>query len=240
MSTYELHPGGVTDVGNVRPTNEDHLLIEGDLVAVADGMGGHRRGELASELAVQRLQEVFGADPTAAGLRQAAVEANRAVWERAQADPELRGMGTTIAAAALVTEAGEAQVAIVNVGDSRAYVFREGRLNRLSFDHSVVGDLVRAGELTDEAARTHPNRHRLTHALGVGPDVEPHLALAAPVRGDRLLLCSDGLFNELEEVEITAVLADAAEPGDTAQRLVQLAKDHGGSDNVTAAVIDIT
>lgn len=239
MSTYELRHAGVTDIGNVRTVNQDHLLAEGDLVAVADGMGGHRAGEVASRVAVETLREAFAADPTAAGLAEAVRSANTAVWERAAAEPDLQGMGTTIAAVALVTEEGEKRLVVANVGDSRAYLLQEGGLGRLSFDHSLVADLVRAGEISEGEARTHPRRNILTRALGVGPEIDPYVALAEPARGDRLLLCSDGLFNELEEHEITAVLVAEADPADAATRLVHEAKEHGGNDNITAVVLDI-
>ena len=239
MSTYELRSAGVTDTGNVRPTNQDHLLTEGDLVAVADGMGGHRGGEVASRLAVDTMKEAFGDDPTAAGLAEAVRRANTAVWEQAQAEPELAGMGTTIAAVARVREEGSERLAIVNVGDSRAYLFKEGRLSRLTSDHSLVADLVRSGELTEEGAREHPHRNILTRAVGVGPEVEPAVAVAEPASGDRLLLCSDGLFNELADDEITSVLSTVAEPESAADRLVRLAKEHGGNDNITVVVVDV-
>jgi protein phosphatase len=239
MSTFQLRPGGATDTGNVRATNQDRLLVEGDLVAVADGMGGHRAGEVASQLAVQTLKEVFAADPTAAGLVQAVHEANRALRQRADAEPDLHGMGTTIAAVALVTDGGEKRLAIVNVGDSRAYLLQQGQLSHLTSDHSLVADLVRAGELSEEEARTHPRRNVLTRALGVAPDVEPHVSQAVPARGDRLLLCSDGLFNELDEDEIAAVLSTVTEPNAAAEQLVLAAKEHGGSDNITAVVLDV-
>jgi protein phosphatase len=236
---YELRPGGATDTGNVRVTNQDRLLVDGDLVAVADGMGGHQAGEVASQLAIQVLREGFAADPTATGLVAAVHAANRAVWESGEADPGLRGMGTTIAAVALVTDDGEERLAVVNVGDSRAYLLHDGELRRLTADHSLVAELVRAGQISEAEARTHPRRNILTRVLGVAEEIEPFVAWAAPVRGDRLLLCSDGLFNELDEPEITAVLTTVAEPGAAAGRLVELANDHGGNDNITAVVLDI-
>ena len=239
MSAYRLRHGGVTDIGNVRATNQDQLLAEGELVAVADGMGGHNGGEIASRLAVATVRETFSADPTADGLVDAVRAANRAVWERADADPDLHGMGTTIAAAARVTIRGEERLAVVNVGDSRAYRLREGSLSRMSSDHSMVADLVRAGEVSEADARTHPDRHVLTRVLGVGPDIEPHVADGDLARGDRLLLCSDGLVNELGDDEITATLAAFVDPDEAANGLVQLAKDHGGNDNITAVVVDI-
>ena len=239
MSTYEIDPAGVTDTGHVRPTNQDQLLIEGDLVAVADGMGGGPRGEVASRLAVDTMKEAFAADPTATGLVDAVGAANRAVWERADADPGLQGMGTTIAAVALVADGVEHRLAVVNVGDSRVYLLRQGQLSRLTTDHSEVAELVRAGELSEDDARTHARRHILTRVMGVGPEVEPNVSEAEPARGDRLLLCSDGLFNELDEDEIADVLRADTEPNETADRLVELANDRGGSDNITAVVVDL-
>lgn len=239
MSTYELRHGGVTDIGNVRATNQDQFLAEGELVAVADGMGGRNRGEIASRLAMETLKETFPADPTADGLVDAVRAANRAIWERAEADPELHGMGTTIAAAARVTDGGEERLAIVNVGDSRAYLLRGGQLSRLSSDHSLVADLVRAGELSEPDARTHPERHILTRVLGAEPETEPHVTSTDLARGDRLLLCSDGLFNDLGDDEITATLGAVTDPNEAADDLVRLAKDHGGSDNITAVVVDV-
>lgn len=239
MSTYELRHGGITDTGNVRATNQDLFLTEGELIAVADGMGGHPGGETASRLAVEILKGTFSADPTTDGLIEAVRAANQAIWEQAEANPELHGMGTTIAAAARVTDAGKERLAVVNVGDSRVYLLRARELSRLSSDHSLVADLVRAGELTETDARAHPERHILTQVIGVAPEIEPHITDTDLARGDRLLLCSDGLFNELSDDEITATLSTTAEPNEAADQLVQLAKDHGGNDNITAVVIDI-
>jgi PPM family protein phosphatase len=236
MAELEMRHGGATDTGNVRTSNQDQLFAEGDLVAVADGMGGHAAGEVASRLAVDVLRDTFDADPTADGLLAAVVAANQAVWERSEAEPGLRGMGTTIAAVALV--AGKA-LAVVNVGDSRAYLLQDGRLRQLTADHSLVAELVRAGAISEDEARTHPRRNVLTQVLGMGPDVEPHVALAEPVRGDRLLLCSDGLFNELDDDRIAAILAEVPEPAGAAARLVDEANGAGGADNITALVLDI-
>lgn len=239
MSPIQLNPGAVTDAGNVRTTNQDQLLVAGDLVAVADGMGGHRAGEVASRVAVEVLKERFAAEPTAVGLVAAVQAANAEVWSRGAADPELRGMGTTIAAAALVTDGTQRRLAIANVGDSRVYLLQEGRLVRLSSDHSLVAEWVRAGTLSEDEARTHPRRNILTRVLGGGPDIEPHVAEVTPARGDRLLLCSDGLFNELDEPEITAVLLAIPAPDTAASHLVALAKESGGSDNITVVIADI-
>jgi protein phosphatase len=239
MSQYQLRHAGVTDTGHVRPTNQDQLIAEGDLVAVADGMGGHGGGEVASRLAVDALREAFAADPSAPGLVEAVRRANAAVWAHAEAHPDLVGMGTTIAAVARVSVGGDDRLAVVNVGDSRAYLLQDGRLTRLSSDHSLVAELVRAGELSEDEARTHPERHILTLAVGVAPDVEPHAVEAVPTRGDRLLLCSDGLFNELPDDEITAILVAVADPAEAAARLVERANEEGGHDNITAVVLDV-
>jgi serine/threonine protein phosphatase PrpC len=237
--SYELHPAGVTDIGNVRPTNQDQFLAEGALIAVADGMGGHTGGEIASRLAIDALKEAFAADPSADGLVDAVQAANRVVWEHADAHPELHGMGTTIAAAARIADAGRQRLAVVNVGDSRVYLLRAGSLSRLSTDHTLVADLVRSGAISESEAHTHPERHVLTQVLGVHPDIEPHVTDVDLARGDRLLLCSDGLSNELGDDDVAAILTTTAEPDQAADRLVEVAKDRGGHDNITAVVIDI-
>lgn len=239
MPTYEIHPAGVTDIGNVRAVNEDYLLAEGDLFAVADGMGGLGRGEVASRVAVEALKEAFSTDPTAAGLVEAVRRANRAVWEQSEADPELQGMGTTIAAVALVRDDGEDRLVIVNVGDSRVYLFHQNQLSRLSSDHSLVADLVRSGEITEEEAGEHPERHVLTRAVGIEPEIDPYVSHAIPTSGDRLLLCSDGLFNEVPNDEIVGILSTVTQSDQSAEQLVAAAKDHGGSDNITAVVLDV-
>jgi protein phosphatase len=236
MPTFHLRHAGVTDTGNVRTSNQDQLLAEGDLVAVADGMGGHRGGEIASRLAVDALRAAFAEDPTADGLVAAVEAANLAVFTEGQATPELQGMGTTIAAVALVADGS---LAVVNVGDSRAYLLQDGVLRQLTADHSLVADLVRAGQISEDEARTHPRRNILTRVLGVEPTVVPHVARTEPARGDRLLLCSDGLFNELDEPDIAAILASVPDPAEAATRLVAEAKLHGGTDNITALVLDI-
>jgi protein phosphatase len=239
MSTYEMHPAGVTDTGNVRAVNEDVLLAEGDLVAVADGMGGHVGGEVASRVGIEALRDSFVDDTTLDGLVQAVHDANKAVWERAEAEPGLHGMGTTIVAVALVSDGGRKQLAVVNVGDSRAYLLHDGELSQLTRDHSLVADMVRAGAITAEDARTHPNRNVLTQVLGVDPDIEPAVMVTDPIRGDRILLCTDGLFDELTDDEIAALLAATSQAAEAADHLVQAAKDHGGHDNITAVVLDI-
>lgn len=240
MRTYQIEQAGLTDIGNVRSVNEDHLLAEGDLFVVADGMGGSGHGEVASQVAVDQVRAGFGSDRSVDGLVAAVRRANAAVFERANAGPEGTSMGTTIAAVAMVVEHDAELLAIVNVGDSRVYLLRSGELSRLSSDHSRVADLVRAGTISDEEAAVHPERHILTMAVGTEAEIEPYVARAEPQSGDRLLLCSDGLFNELSHGEITNALTTIANPEEAATNLVGLAKDHGGNDNITALVVDIS
>src|SRR5437016_9083658 len=234
-----LRFGSSTDAGRVRGNNEDNLVVAEPLFAVADGMGGHRGGEVASLTAIESLRVAFDDDHSAEGLTEAVREANRAVWEKAQDDADLRGMGTTLTAVALVEVDGEQRLVVVNVGDSRAYLLQQGELSRLTEDHSLVEDLVREGQLSADEAAIHPQRHILTRVLGMGPDVEPDMWQILPYEGDRLLLCSDGLTNEVTDSEIASVLRRLADPTDAARELVRLARAHGGSDNITVVVIDV-
>lgn len=238
---YTIDTAGVTDVGNVRPANEDHFLTGGDLFAVADGMGGLGHGGRASRLAIETLQAAFVANPTAEGLVGAVAEANSAIRERASAEASEQTWGTTLAAVARVgAGAGDDdRLVVVNVGDSRVYLCRDGELQLLSADHSRVADLVRAGEITPAEASGHPERHVLTSALGVTELVAPSVNHTRPRPGDRLLLCSDGLFNEVPEPDIAALLGSPDPARPVADRLVAEAKANGGSDNVTVVVADI-
>src|SRR4051794_788243 len=232
--------GFATDVGVVRANNEDTLLVEDNLFAVADGMGGHAAGEVASLAAVEALRAAFGQQPhTVGGLIEAVRIANSAVWDRAAEDTSLRGMGTTVTVVALVQEDGEDHVAIANVGDSRAYLFRDGELGMLTDDHSVAEQLVREGRLTPEEAAVHPQRHVLTRVLGMGPEVDVDCYPILPYRGDRFLLCSDGLINEVSESQIASVLRRLADPAEAARELVAMAKESGGHDNITVVVVDV-
>lgn len=252
MPAFHLDAAAITDVGLVRPTNQDRYLVHDDLFAVADGMGGRAGGEIASRLAVETLVEEF-TRRTTDRLLDAVEAANQAVGVRADADPALLHMGTTVVAVARVSDPGDATdpgnggppddddgLVVVNVGDSRAYLLRDGRLDLCSHDDSLVADLVRAGAITEDEARSHPDRHVITQALGGRPGVEPHVTRLDPTPGDRLLLCSDGLTNELGDEEIAELLAAAASPEEAARSLVDRAKERGGHDNVTVVVIDVT
>jgi len=234
-----LRSGSSTDTGLVRSVNQDLAVETGTLFAVADGMGGHAGGEVAARLAVDTLNVAFGAKPTGAGLSEAVSEANRVVFEHSLDNPDLRGMGTTMTAAALVNEDGKDVIALVNVGDSRSYRFHDGELSQITVDHSLAEEMVRSGEISEAEAAVHPHRHILTRALGVSDDVVVDLWRILPTRGDRFLLCSDGLTNELESPQIAEVLATVPDPQTAADLLVRAARTHGGSDNITVVVIDV-
>ncbi|MDE3086357.1 MAG: Stp1/IreP family PP2C-type Ser/Thr phosphatase [Acidobacteriota bacterium] len=234
-----LRSGSATDVGRVRTVNEDRALESMTLFAVADGMGGHAGGEVASGTAIEAFQREFSRQPTVAGLTAAVHQANRSVYERSLEDAELRGMGTTLTAAALVaTDEGD-RLALANVGDSRSYVLHDGELTQLSHDHSVAEELVDRGELSEAEAAVHPHRHILTRALGVSSDVDVDIWQVVPTAGDRYLLCSDGLTNEVPEPRIAKILATTADPQEAADTLVRLANENGGNDNITVVVLDV-
>jgi protein phosphatase len=234
----ELRAGGATDTGLVRDHNEDSYLADEGLFVVADGVGGHKAGEVASQTAVETIKREFR-EPTTDGLVDAVKTANRTVWNLAEANPDQRGMGTTLTALALVDEDGEERLAVVNVGDSRAYLLQHGELEQLTEDHSLVEQLVREGQLTPEEAQVHPQRSIITRALGLDPDVEVDSWELTPYKGDRILLCSDGLTNEVSDDEIASTLRTVSDPDEAAHQLVQAARDHGGSDNITCVVVDV-
>jgi protein phosphatase len=239
--TTSLRSGAATDVGRLRTVNEDSVLTVAPLFAVADGMGGHAGGEVASSVALETLRERFSETPehTTDALVRAIQDANGAVYERSLVDPSLRGMGTTLTAVALVQRDGHERLAVVNVGDSRTYVVQDGILLQITRDHTYVEDLVAAGEITADEARYHPQRHIITRALGIEQDVQVDAWEATPGPGDRYLICSDGLFNEVDDGQISAVLTGTPDPQDAADALVALANDAGGRDNITVVVVDV-
>ena len=234
-----LRAGAATDTGRVRTNNEDNLLVSERLFAVADGMGGHSAGEVASQVAVDALRAAFNGDPTLDGLVDAVVRANQAVLARAEEDPEYSGMGTTLTAVALVPGADGEELVVVNVGDSRTYLLRQGELNQLTDDDSLVGQLVRDGRLDPDDARRHPQRNIITKALGLDGTVDVDPLQLIPVEGERLLLCSDGLSDEVHEDEIASILRQNPDPQNAARALVELANERGGGDNVTVVVVDV-
>ena len=231
--TSTLEAGASTHTGG-RESNQDATLVAEGLFGVADGIGGFGGGDIASRLALDTAERVFTADRTTAGLLEAARQANEAVRQRAEAGGT--SMGTTVVALGLTTDAG---AVVVNVGDSRLYRLRDERLEQLTHDHSVPAELLRAHRITDEEARAHPQRHVLTRAIGVGPEVEVDHAGVSVKPGDRLLLCTDGLFNTQGADELRALLTSDEDPQRVCEALVEAALARDADDNVTALVVDV-
>jgi protein phosphatase len=226
---------GATDIGLIRTGNEDSWLAEPPLFVVADGLGGHRAGEVASRIAVDVLAEQAPHTAEPHALDDAVQAANLAVIDAAREGRGRSGMGTTLTAVIL----DGTHMAVSHVGDSRAYLLHDGALQRVTRDHSMVADMIREGTLTEEEARYHPNRSVITRALGTQPDMLPDTFEADASRGDRLLLSSDGLHAQVSDLEIADILLNAQRPSDAAKALVAAANDAGGIDNVTVVVVDI-
>lgn len=263
----QLRAGVHTDIGRARTVNQDSHLVspERGLWVVADGMGGAQGGEVASAMVIDTLAEVYKGERSTETLLAAMDEANRRIHEAAD-DPDLRGMGTTAVALAVVPapppdpvldDAGEPaaqgepegddsqdqdrpdQLIVVNVGDSRAYLFRAGELVQLTEDHSLVGELVRDGRITRQEADVHPQRNIVTRVLGPYEAIDIDVWPVDAVRGDRVVLCSDGLSGEVGEDQISAVLRRLEDPAEAATELVRLANEAGGRDNITVIVVDV-
>ena len=232
-----VRSGARTDVGLVREGNEDSLLIDAPLFVVADGMGGHLAGDVASSTAVEVISKEAGSasadDPES--LATLVQQANAAIHKKAQENPALHGMGTTCTLVVI----GDHVAQFAHVGDSRAYLLRDGELSQLTEDHTLVNRMVREGRLSAEEADHHPQRNIVTRALGVDDRVEVD-TLSVDLRdGDRLMLCSDGLTSMVGGSDIRGTLADQADPQGAADKLVELAIQAGGEDNVTVVVLDL-
>lgn len=242
MQDVELAWGAATDTGQ-RAENQDSSVALPPVFAVADGMGGHAEGRQAAEAVVDRLAAAEGTSLTVEGLREAIREADERIRSVAESIADARGMGTTVAGVALVEAVVEGTPqpcwAVFHVGDSRVYLFADGRLERVSTDHSVVQELLDAGMIREGDVASHPQRHLVTRALGVGAPGNPDVTLLPVEPGQRFLACSDGLTGEMDDEEIARLLAAAADPGEAAAVLVRTAADRGASDNVTAVVVDV-
>ena len=237
--------GAATDTGNLRGQNEDSHIAQQGLFAVADGMGGHNAGEVASAMAIEYLRGVaLGGVASAEAFAQVVRDLNNAIFSAATATTDQRGMGTTLTAAALLETTSEtdqpSQIVIANVGDSRTYLLRSGELRQLSVDHSYVQELVTEGLLTIDEARTHPRRNIVTRALGIDAQVSVDTWTIPMFDGDRFMLCSDGLVDEVPLNEITEMMREHTTPQQVAERLVTAAKWHGGRDNITVIVLDVS
>ena len=235
-----LRWGARTDVGRVRSVNEDSMLAEAPVFLVADGMGGHEAGDVASALAVQSVSALVDSAPDdPEEVSRVLGEANDGIIAAGSSQPEDRAMGTTAVGLVLLGGEREAAWMLFNIGDSRIYRLFEGRLSQLSTDHSYVQELIDAGRISPSAALTHPQRNVVTRALGVEDQLEVDLWLRSPVPGERFLLCSDGLSGELTHGVIEDLMGSQAEPEDLCAELVDRALAAGGSDNITAVVVEV-
>jgi protein phosphatase len=226
---------GLSDPGLTRTQNEDAFLVEPPLYAVADGMGGHRAGEIASREALIALLDSAPRQVDANALARAVRAANRAVMESAGKSRTRTGMGTTLTAAMV----DGTYVLVAHVGDSRAYILHDGHLTRITEDHSMVADLVRSGTITEEDARFHPQRSVITRALGSDADMVADVFEVQASPGDRLLLATDGLTGMIQDDYIADILAQDLGPAEAAARLVEAANRAGGYDNITVVVVDL-
>jgi serine/threonine protein phosphatase PrpC len=229
-----IDAGAASDTGRLRTGNEDSFLVDDRLAlyAVADGMGGHVAGEIASAIAIEALRAAVASGKA---LDAAITLANSAIFEKAATDPGLAGMGTTLTAVVL----GESTVLIGHVGDSRGYRIRGGTLEQLTEDHSLVEELVREGRLSPEEAEIHPRRSVITRALGIDPRVEVDLYTIDAQTGDRILLCSDGLTTMLRDEEVLRIAELEQDPRIAADKLIDAANEAGGEDNITVLIIDV-
>lgn len=227
--------GSRTDVGYVRDHNEDSLIIIPPLFAVADGMGGHEAGEIASEITVNTLAELVPNHLDAEGLTAAVEAANYNVLKAPRQGIGRDGMGTTLTAAMLEGE----RLLIAQVGDSRAYLLHKGHLQQITRDHSLMADLIEAGQITPEEARVHPNRSVITRAIGSDIHMRPDIYELNVSAGDRVLLCSDGLSSMVSDHAIQAIMRRQSDPQHCADELVAAALENGGADNVTVIVTDV-
>jgi PPM family protein phosphatase len=227
----------LSHAGRKRRHNEDTYVVQPPLFAVADGMGGANAGEVASSLAAAALQETNGEGPNGeARVASLIQEANRRVFRRANEDREVSGMGTTMTVALVEDD----RVAIGHVGDSRAYLFRDGELDQLTDDHSLVAELVRSGKLSPEEAETHPQRSVITRAVGTEPDVDVDTFSIEGAAGDLFLICSDGLTDMVDETTIHDALEEnRGDLNAAAKALVNAANRVGGEDNITVVFFEL-
>ncbi len=233
--------GAVSDTGKLRNANEDSFLVGEHLLAVADGMGGHNAGEVASAMAVQLLQNAANQPiESPESFIDLISTINDAIFTAATEASEQRGMGTTLTAIAVAgSTPSDEHVVVINVGDSRTYILRKGELRQVTIDHSYVQELVSEGVISADDARTHPRRNIVTRALGIDRRVIADSWTLPIVDGDRYVLCSDGLVDEISNEEILAILMENADSQRAAECLLAAANDRGGRDNVTVIVVDV-
>ncbi|GAA1306601.1 protein phosphatase [Planotetraspora silvatica] len=239
MTHNRIRYAAGSDIGRSRTKNEDSVYASEHLLAIADGMGGHGHGDVASAAAIEALSAVDGGAPPEdliTTLESGVREAARRLSELAEHDPTLERMGTTITA---MLWDGESRFAVAHVGDSRAYMLRDGGLYQITRDHTLVQSLVDDGHMSPDQAAKHPNRSLLLRALETSGLADPDLSLRDAHPGDRYLLCSDGLTAVLEPETLHQVLTAIDEPAEAVRRLIELANEGGGPDNITCIVADV-
>ena len=234
----------LTDIGRARSQNQDAVFATDEAVGslpnlfvVADGMGGHKAGEYASNQAIALVKREVASDTESEPVQiinQGITTANNRIYEEAAQDATKSGMGTTMVVATIF----DYHMCVGNVGDSRLYVYREGQLQQITQDHSVVGEMVRKGEMPKEQARNHPKRNLITRAVGAEKEIRVDFFDETLADGDLVLMCTDGLTSMVEEKQIEEVLASAVSLQEKANRLVELANDNGGRDNITIIIIE--
>ena len=233
-----VRAGAATDVGRQRSHNEDSVLADGSVFVVADGMGGHAAGEVASEIATSTLAELARLPRRRSeDVVEALQRANRRILESVASHPEQTGMGTTVAGLTVVSAGGSDHWAVFNIGDSRVYRCIDDRLNLVTVDHSEVRELVDGGFISEEEAARHPLRNVVTRSLGTETAPSPDLWVFPPHPGERFVICSDGLSNELGAEDIRRLALGSEDPQQAAEALVAAAVEAGGRDNVSVIVV---
>src|SRR4051794_2303768 len=236
---FAFHYAARSDVGMVRSNNEDSGYAGPHLLAMADGMGGHAGGDVASSTVIAALvrldEQALGGRDVSSALLERIHAANEEIDDQVIADPRLDGMGTTLIA---LLRAGD-KIVLAHIGDSRAFMVRDGVVTQITKDHSFVQTLVDEGRITTDEAQSHPQRSLVTRVLTGAPDDEPDLVVRQGRLGDRYVICSDGLTDYVARDTITEVITSTADPGETADRLVALALRAGAPDNVTVVVGDL-
>ncbi len=234
LESGEIHYAWRTDVGRIRKNNQDSVILGNGLFGVADGMGGHNGGEIASAgLRDGLLRETEGKGPSAELLKEAVKKVNYEIWEQQEKDATLTGMGTTLTVLWPTAE----EMIIGQVGDSRAYLIRDNQMKQVTSDHSMVADMVRRGVLTEEQAACHPMRNYITRAVGTDDTVEVDIVSIPRMNGDRWIVCSDGLYGQISKQELEET-AKTAELEEAAGKLLVLALEHGGKDNISFIIMD--
>ncbi|MCL6471490.1 MAG: Stp1/IreP family PP2C-type Ser/Thr phosphatase [Firmicutes bacterium] len=227
----------LTDVGKKRSLNEDGYIADGNIFAVADGMGGHRAGEVASIMALDIVRSELtkrSKEPVEQRITNAIKHANQAIHKRATKDLDIRGMGTTLT----VAVPSDGKLYAGHVGDSRLYLLRDGKLSQLTNDHSLVAQMVKSGHLKPEEAEVHPQRSIITRAVGSEAEVKVDTIVEEILFGDRFLLCTDGLNAMLSDDEIAEVLRDKTNITEACRELISWANDRGGKDNITVILFE--